>query len=109
MLAILPQIENIGLSSTSVVLSNGIRINEIGQFAGYIITDDVISIKRDVFSKLVPYGVLKNWAYEQKQFIESSPAKNLYTLNHFGLFMTFNYFDDSLLITLTKKIILINL
>lgn len=102
-LAILPQVGNIGLSSTSVVLSNGIRINEIGQFAGYIITDDVISIKRDAFSKLIPYDVMKNWADQQKHFIESSPAKNLYSLSHLGLLMTFNYFDDNLPITLTKK------
>ncbi|WP_273567108.1 ATP-binding protein [Maribacter halichondriae] len=102
-LAILPQVGNIGLSSTSIVLSNGIRINELGNFAGYIVTDDVISIKRDEFSKLVPYDVLKNWADQQKQFIESSPTKNLYTLRHLGLLLTFNYFDDSLPITLTKK------
>lgn len=102
-LAILPQIGNIGLSSTSIVLSNGIRVNEIGKFAGYIITDDVISIKRDVFSKLIPYEVMKKWADKQKQFIETSPAKHLYTLSHLGLLMTFNYYDDSLPITLTKK------
>lgn len=102
-LAILPQIGNINLSSTSVVLSNGIRINEIGKFAGYIITDDVISIKRDAFSKLIPYEVLRSWADEQKKFIESSPAKNLYTFSHLGLLMTFNYFDENLPITLSKK------
>jgi hypothetical protein len=102
-LTLLPQIGRIGLNSTSVVLSNGIRINEVGSFAGYIITDDVISIKRDAFSKLIPYDVMKNWAEEQKQLIEVSPAKHLYTLSYYGLLLTFNYFDDSLPITLTKK------
>ncbi|GAA4028478.1 hypothetical protein GCM10022386_10160 [Flavobacterium cheonhonense] len=102
-LTILPQIGNIGLSSTSVVLSNGIRINEVGSFAGYIITDDVISIKRDSFSKLIPYDVIKKWAEQQRLYIESSPAKNLYTLSHLGLLLTFNFFDDNLPITLTKK------
>ena len=102
-LAILPQIGKIGLSSTSVVISNGIRINEVGSFAGYIITDDVISIKRDAFSKLIPYDVLKKWADEQKAFIESSQVKHFYTLSHLGLLMTFNYFDESLPITLSKK------
>jgi hypothetical protein len=102
-LAILPQIGNIGLSSTSVVISNGIRINEVGGFAGYIITDDVISIKRDAFSKLIPYDVLKEWADEQKAFIESSEVKHLYKLSHYGLLMTFNYFDENLPITLSKK------
>jgi hypothetical protein len=102
-LAVLPQIGNIGLSSTSVVLSNGIRINEIGGFAGYIITDDVISIKRDAFSKLIPYDVMKKWAEQQKLFIEASPAKSLYILSYYCLLMTFNYYNDSLPITLTKK------
>jgi hypothetical protein len=102
-LAILPQISNIGLSSTSVVISNGIRINELGSFAGYIITDDVISIKRDAFSKLIPYDVLKKWADKQKAFIESSQVQHLYTLSYYGLLMTFNYFDDNLPITLSKK------
>lgn len=103
-LAMLPQVGNIGVGSTSVVISGGIRINELGNFAGYIVTDDVVSIKRDVFSKLIPYEVLKNWAAEQRKFIESNNNYiNLYGFNYYGLIMSFNFYDENLPIALTKK------
>lgn len=102
-LAMLPQISNIGISSTSVVLSKGIRVNEIGNFAGYILTDDIVSIKRDAFSKVIPYDILRNWAIQQKNFIDSNNYQQLYGLNYYGLLMTFNFYDETYPIVLTKK------
>lgn len=101
-LSIFPKFTNASPSSTSVVLSNGIRISEIGGFIGYIFTDDVISIKRDAFSKLIPYDTLREWAYQQKDFIESSPYKALFSLSYYGLLLTFNFFDESLPIAFSK-------
>jgi hypothetical protein len=102
-LVMLPQIGNIGISSTALVLSNGIRIAELAGFIGYIITDDIITIKRDSFTKRIPYETLKNWAIEQKSMIEENNLINLYNLLYYGLLMTFNMFDENLPIAISKR------
>ncbi|MDD4969723.1 MAG: ATP-binding protein [Paludibacter sp.] len=102
-LVMLPQIGNIGISSLAIILSKGIRINEIGGMLGYVITDDVVSIKRDSFTKLIPYEILKKWAIKQKHMIEINNLKDLYSISYIGLLMTFNLFDNMLPIALSKK------
>jgi|GEM_PF-3331299 len=102
-LAVLPQIGNYSISTTSVVLSNGIRINQLDGFVGYIVSDEIISIKRDSFSKLIPYQSLKDWAYNQKAFIEKSQLKHHYSHIYNDLLMTFSLFDESLPIALSKE------
>lgn len=102
-LAMLPLVSNIGVHSTSVVMSKGIRISELNNFAGYILTDDVISIKRDAFSKLISFDMIREWALKQKQYIESNNYQQLFFLGYFGLLMTFNFFDENLPIAFTKK------
>lgn len=101
-LALLPQIGNVGLPSFAPVLSNGIRVNEVPGFAGYVITDDVVSIKRDAFSKLIPYASMNVWAIKQKSIIEEKKLQSLYNLSYIGLLMTFNLFDESLPIAIRK-------
>jgi len=102
-LLILPQIGNIGISSTGIILSKGIRINELGGFIGYLITDEVISIKRDAFTKIIPFDTLKEWAVKQKKLIETRNLQNLYLGSYHGLLMAFNLHDDSLPIAFAKK------
>lgn len=101
-LVLLPQINNQEIS-LAITLSKGIRISDIGGFAGYINTEEIISIKRDSFSKIVPYDSMKNWAIEQKNMIESLNLINFYYLKYLGLLMTFNLHDDSFPIFVTKK------
>jgi len=100
-LVMLPNINNMSISS-AITISNGIRIQEIGGFAGYIKTNDIISIKRDSFSKLVSYESIKNWAIEQKSMIESLNLIQIYNVKFYGLLMTFKMHDDSLPILIRK-------
>ena len=101
-LVALPRVSNVGISSTCLVLSNGIRINELDGFAGYIFTNDVVSIKRDSFSRIIPYETLREWARKQKEVIEINNHQNLYNLTYYGLLMTFDFYDETLPIALSK-------
>lgn len=101
-LVLLPNIDNQS-HSMAITISNGIRIKEIGGFAGYIKTNDIISIKRDSFSKLITYESLYDWALKQKHMIESLNLIQPYLLKYFGLLMTFKMYDDSLPIFLKKE------
>lgn len=101
-LCLLPTIGKIGYSSTCIVLSNGIRIKELGDFCGYILTDNIISIKRDRYDKIIPFNALKKWAEKQKQIIDSCSFKHLYNNKYWGLLVSFGLNDDTLPIALTK-------
>ncbi len=101
-LTILPDINNTSISS-AVTVSNGIRIKEITGFAGYINTNEVISIKRDSSAKSVSYESMLEWAKKQKEMIESSKYGVLFFPKYHGLLMTFKMHDDTLPI-LHKKI-----
>ncbi|MGZ2369280.1 HD domain-containing protein [Ancylomarina sp. YFZ004] len=100
-LVMLPSINNHSISS-AITISNGIRIKELGAFVGYINTNDIISVKRDSFSKIVSYENIKEWAIKQKKMIEELNLKRLYSFKYFGLLMTFGMHDDSLPILLKK-------
>lgn len=100
-LTLLPDIHNQSISS-AITISNGIRVKEIAGFAGFIKTNDVVSIKRDAFSKLVPYESMFEWAKKQKEMIESLNLVNLYFPKYYGLLMTFKMHDDTLPILLKK-------
>ncbi|MBN2598403.1 MAG: ATP-binding protein [Marinifilaceae bacterium] len=100
-LVLLPTINNHSISS-AITISNGIRVKELGAFAGYINTNDIISVKRDSFSKIVSYENIKEWAIKQKKMIEELNLLQLYKFKYYGLLMTFGMHDDSLPILLTK-------
>lgn len=100
-LTLLPEIKNQEIAS-AITISNGIRVKEIGGFAGYIKTNDIVSIKRDSFSKLIPYESMLEWAKKQKDMIESLNLKNVYSSKYYGLLMTFKLHDDTLPILLKK-------
>lgn len=101
-LTLLPDIHNQTISS-AITISNGIRVKEIGGFAGFIKTNDIVSIKRDAFSKLVPYESMLEWAKKQKAMIESLNLVQIYYLKYYGLLMTFKMHDDTLPILLKKN------
>jgi hypothetical protein len=100
-LTLLPEIQNQTISS-AITISNGIRVTEIGGFAGYVKTNDIVSIKRDSFSKLIPYESMLEWAKKQIEMIKSLNLVNLYLLKYYGLLMTFKLYDDTLPILLKK-------
>lgn len=102
-LVLFPQLGPFGITSTALILSKGIRISEIGGFAGYVVTDEIVSIKRDAFTQIIPFEVLKKWAIQQKKMIEDNNLINLYNVSYFGLIMTFNLFDENMPIALSKK------
>lgn len=56
-------------SHMSVVISNGIRINQLGYFVGYLIVDDVITISRNEFKSQLSFESLKKWAIAQRALI----------------------------------------
>lgn len=101
-LALLPDIQNNSMP-LAVTISNGIRVKEIGSFVGYIKTNDIVSIKRDSYSKLISYDSMLDWAKKQKRIIESLNLVNLYSLKYFGLLMIFKLHDDTLPILLKKN------
>ncbi len=100
-LALLPDIQNQTIAS-AITISKGIRVKEIGGFAGYIKTNDIMSIKRDSFSKLIPYESMLEWAKKQIEMIQSLNLTNIYLLKYWGLLMTFKLNDDTLPILLKK-------
>lgn len=101
-LTLLPEIQNQSISS-AITISNGIRVKEIGGFAGYIKTNDIVSIKRDSFSKLIPYESMLEWAKKQIDMIKSLNLINIYFLKYNGLLLTFKLHDDTLPLLLRKK------
>lgn len=101
-LSLLPEIQNQSISS-AITISKGIRVKEIEGFAGYIKTNDIVSIKRDSFSKLIPYESMLEWAKKQKGIIESLNLVNIYFYKYYGLLMTFKLHDDTLPILLKKN------
>lgn len=101
-LALLPDINNQSISS-AITISNGIRVKDIGGFAGFIKTNDIVSIQRNSFSKLVSYESMLDWALKQKEMIEALNLVNVYFFKYYGLLMTFKMHDDSLPILLKKN------
>ncbi|MBP0905588.1 ATP-binding protein [Mariniflexile gromovii] len=101
-LAILPSNWGNYLNSTALVLSKGIKVNELRGFIGYIIVDEIISIKRDVFSKIVPFETLKKWAIIQIKYIENNQLVGLYINSYLSLLLTFGFYKDDLPIALKK-------
>ena len=58
-LVLIPDINNTVISSAAAILANGIRIKELQGMVGYINSDDVISIKRDVSKKIISYSTIE--------------------------------------------------
>lgn len=101
-LTLLPDIQNQSISS-AITISNGIRVKEIGGFAGFIKTNDIVSIKRDSFSKLISFESMLEWAKKQIEMIQTLNLVNIYSLKYYGLLMTFKLYDDTLPILLKKN------
>jgi hypothetical protein len=97
-----PRLSYYQIKIFAVVISNGIRVKELTGFAGYILTNDIVSIKRDTYTKLISYDDLKEWAIKQKEMIESKGLESLYEMSYFNLLMTFDMYDENLPILFTK-------
>lgn len=70
---------------------------------GYINTDDVISIKRDISKKIISYNSIKEWAMQQLEQIKNSNLQSLYFKKYNDLLMTFDLFDENFPLIVTKK------
>ncbi len=95
-LALLPNLSFYVPNSFAVVLSNGIRVKELNSFCGYIHTNDIVSLKRDVFTKLISFENLKVWAKKQKEMIEQRNLQSLYGINYFSLLVAFGMHDENM-------------
>ena len=102
-LVMLPIINGMVINSTGLILSKGIRVVELPDFLGYIFTDDIVSIKRDIFSKLVPFETMKKWAILQRKQIEERNYVQLYSHSYFALLFAFDFYTDEMPIALSKR------
>lgn len=104
-IALMPNSGKYNISSLSVILSNGIRVSDISNdIIGYIVSDEVVSIKRDKSTSAIPYETLRNWAKLQKQFIEANSSRKIqYHKIYSDLLLTFNFFDENYPVTLKKE------
>ncbi|MEZ4972817.1 MAG: ATP-binding protein [Cyclobacteriaceae bacterium] len=102
-LSLLPSINNLTIGALGIVLSDGILVNNLNGFAGYIITNDVVSVKRDSFTKLISYDALKCWAIKQKSLIEEKKYIELFNAHYYSLLLSFDLYQDEFPIALKKK------
>ncbi|GHV74829.1 hypothetical protein AGMMS49940_21310 [Spirochaetia bacterium] len=103
-LAVLPNLNNYAPSPLTIIISNGIRIKEIGGFAGFLFSKDVVSIRRDACTKTVPYDILKEWAIKQKAMIESNQLfMALYQHKYNSILISFKLYNENTPILLSKK------
>jgi hypothetical protein len=87
----------------AIVLAKGIRVSTIPQFVGYILTDEVVTIKRDQSANIIPYESMREWASKQLDQIEKLNLKESYVKKINDLIVSFNFFDDSFVLTRRKK------
>lgn len=102
-LILIPDTNNTVISCASAILANGIRVKELQGMAGYINTDDVISIKRDVSKKVISFNSIEEWAKQQLEQINNGNMRDLYDKKYNDLLITFNLFDENFPLIVTKK------
>ena len=106
-LSILPRKESIafdfGRNEFAIILAKGIRVKSIEDFAGYISTNEVVSIKRDQAAKIISYESMKAWASEQLKQIEKLNLNEEYKDIINDLIITFNFFDENFVLAKYKK------
>ncbi|WZL89998.1 ATP-binding protein [Salinimicrobium sp. 3283s] len=85
-----------------VIISNGIRIQEINNLCGYVITEDVVTIKRDKVAQLVPFSAMKKWAGKQKKLIEELKLESFFGKSYYSLLLAFDFYQDNMPILLKK-------
>jgi hypothetical protein len=102
-LSILPKTEEITFQTFGVILSKGIKVGEIKNFIGFILSDEVITIRRDTVFSPLRYDTLKDWAIKQISYLNRNNIAKLYEKRINDLTITFGLQDDNFPIVRTKK------
>jgi len=72
-------------SGLGVAISKGIRVCPVSSFLGFTRHDEVITIKRDAPSKVIPFEVMREWGKKQKAMILERGLQNIYGITFLGL------------------------
>lgn len=102
-LALIPPVNNFTISSVSAIMARGIKVKELSGLAGFIESNDVISIKRDIASKSVSYQSLKVWATKQIDIINKNSIQDIFESQFISLLVAFDFVDEHTPIALRKK------
>jgi hypothetical protein len=102
-LVLTPPIGGVVHSGLGVAISNGIRVCPVNSFLGFTRHDEVITVKRDTPSKVIPYEVLREWGIKQKEMILQLGLENIYQNIFWGLQFGLNIYDDTTIIVIQKQ------
>lgn len=91
------------IETTALVLSKGIRVEEIEEFVGYIDTEEIVSIKRDEAAKIISFDSMKIWAKKQLEKLSELNLEEHYEDRIKDILIAFNFYDENFIITKTKK------
>lgn len=102
-LVLTPPVGGVMHSGLGVAISKGIRVCPVSSFTGFTRHDEVITIKRDTPSKVIPFEVLREWGKKQKKKILERGLKDFYGNIFWGLLFGLNLYEEDTPILLHKK------
>ncbi len=85
-----------------VAISNGIRVCPVNSFLGFTRHDEVITVKRDTPSKVIPFEVLREWGMKQKTMILERGLERIYGNLFYNLLFGLNLYEEETPILLHK-------
>ena len=101
-IALLPSIGTYILP-TMLIVSGGIKVSTASNLAGYLETDDVISIRRSDFRSNLPFNVMRDWAIKSKNIIEEKKLIQIYNESYYTLLVSFGLQDENTPILYNKE------
>ena len=101
-LVLTPPVGGVIHSGQGVAISKGIRVCPINSFLGFTRHDEVIAIKRDAPSKVIPFELMQEWGKKQKAMIIERGLKDLYGNTYLGLLFGLDLYEEDTPILLNK-------
>ena len=86
-----------------IAISKGIRVCPISSFIGFTRHDEVITIKRDAPSKVIPFEVLQEWGRKQKAMIIERNLKDFYGAMFWALLFGLGLHEDDTPVLMYKS------
>lgn len=85
-----------------IAISKGIRVCPISSFIGFARHDEVITIKRDTPSRVIPFDVMREWGKKQKAMILEKGLQDMYGHVYWGLLLGLDLYEEDTPILLHK-------
>lgn len=101
-LALTPPVGGVVNNGLGVAISKGIRVCHINSFLGFTRHDEVVTIKRDSPSKVIPYEALRDWGVKQHDAIKRLGLESLYGNILINLLFALDLYDEDTPILINK-------